>query len=64
MSQQFCPHWGHREPGLFDPDQELGICLYYLGGVVCSRGDVFLCETEGKKSRQAEAEGKSDAGEF
>jgi hypothetical protein len=64
MSDKFCPHYGPKEPGLFDPGQEFGICRYYQGGMTCSRRDVFLCETGGKKTRQAEAEGKSDAGEF
>lgn len=55
-----CPKWKPREPGLFELPSE-PVCRYYLGGVACSRRDTFLCDTEGKKSRNAEV---SDAGEL
>jgi hypothetical protein len=58
-----CPHWTPREPGLFElPDEP--VCRFYMGGVACSRRDTFMCETEGKKSRQINAVEAPDAGEL
>jgi hypothetical protein len=57
-----CPNWTPREPELLIEAPGKPVCRYYLGGVACSRRDIFLCDTEGKKSRLPEE--APDAGEL